>query len=363
MSGGTLSPGVPDATGRGNMGVTGGVTFAANSTLRITANGDGTASRLFAAGLVTLDGTVDVRAGGTFAPSTQYNLLTAGGGLSGTFSAVTSSLLFLTPLLTYDTNTNNVFLTLNCNDPTACRGVGTGGGPGGGGTGGGGGGGGPVNPGFGFAAVARTRNQNAVATALDASPFTNPLVNALLTQATTVAGAQQAFDALSGEVFGSVQNAQAGQSQFTRDAMLGRMRQASYAGAPGAVRARSASAGRNWLMQGTKPTLPTPQTSRQRRPLRVNPRAVSPSGHWVSAAGVTPTAMAMPPRCAAASAASSPAPMRASAIPGAPVWWRAIRARISMSMRAPAAPASIASSSAVTPVAASGPSMCAVVRH
>ena len=238
MSGGTLSPGVPDATGRGNMGVTGGVTFAANSTLRITANGDGTASRLFAAGLVTLDGTVDVRAGGTFAPSTQYNLLTAGGGLSGTFSAVTSSLLFLTPLLTYDTNTNSVFLTLNCNDPTACRGVGTGGGPGGGGTGGGGGGG-PVNPGFGFAAVAGTRNQNAVATALDASPFTNPLVNALLTQATTVAGAQQAFDALSGEVFGSVQNAQAGQSQFTRDAMLGRMRQASYAGAPGAVGALS----------------------------------------------------------------------------------------------------------------------------
>jgi outer membrane autotransporter protein len=91
--------------------------------------------------------------------------------------------------------------------------------------------------------VAQTRNQNAVATALDASPFTNPLVNALLANATSVAGAQQAFDALSGEVFGSVQNAQAGQSQFTRDAMLGRMRQASYSDA-------GASSGLNALSFG-----------------------------------------------------------------------------------------------------------------
>ena len=54
---------------------------------------------------------------------------------------------------------------------------------------------------------------------------------ALLNQ--TVDGARQAFDALSGEVYGSVHNAQAEEAQFARSAMLGRMRQASYAGAPG----------------------------------------------------------------------------------------------------------------------------------
>ena len=61
-----------------------------------------------------------------------------------------------------------------------------------------------------------------------------------------------------------------------------------------------------------------------------------------------PTATAMPPRCAAGSAASSPVSMRASARPGAPALWRAICAPISMSMPARAAPASTASSSAPT---------------
>jgi outer membrane autotransporter protein len=74
--------------------------------------------------------------------------------------------------------------------------------------------------------VAQTRNQRAVAGALDVSSFDSLLVKALLTQSAAVA--RQAFDALSGEVFGSVQNTQLGQMHFTREAMLGRMRQASY---------------------------------------------------------------------------------------------------------------------------------------
>ena len=85
--------------------------------------------------------------------------------------------------------------------------------------------------GFGFASVAQTRNQNAVATALDGGPVSNPLIIAVLNQ--TADGARQAFDALSGEVFGSVHNTQGQEAQFARSAMLGRMRQASYAGAPG----------------------------------------------------------------------------------------------------------------------------------
>jgi len=85
--------------------------------------------------------------------------------------------------------------------------------------------------GFGFAGAAQTPNQIAVATALDAGPQTSSLIAAVLTQA--IAGARQAFDALSGEIFGSLHNAQAEVAQFARSGMLGRMRQISYAGLPG----------------------------------------------------------------------------------------------------------------------------------
>jgi outer membrane autotransporter protein len=189
----------------------GSVNFQDGSIFRVNVNAAGQSdklqiNRVFTAGTATLTGgTVDVRAqSGTYAPSTQYNILTATGGLGGTtFKSVTSSLPFLTPSLTYDTN--NVFLTLV---PSAVAGTG------------------------GFSSVAQTRNQRAVAGALDASPANNPLVIALLTQ-TDAAGARQALDALSGEVFGSVHNTQGQEAQFAREAMLGRMRQASYANTPG----------------------------------------------------------------------------------------------------------------------------------
>ena len=165
-----------------------------------------------------------------FAPSssTTYKILTTTNvnGLGGTtFSSVTTNLAFLTPSLSY--TANDVTLTL----ATAAGGTGDpgGGDPGGGATGGGTGGG--RQHGFGFAKVAQTRNQRAVATALDRGPVSNPLIIAVLNQ--TVAGARQAFDALSGEVFGSVHNTQGQEAQFARSAMLGRMRQSSYAGIPG----------------------------------------------------------------------------------------------------------------------------------
>jgi outer membrane autotransporter protein len=154
---------------------------------------------------------VNVLATGTgYAPSTQYVILRSD-GLGGTrFNGVTSNLAFLTPTLSYDSN--NVFLTLvNDND-----------------NGGGGGGGGG---GFGFATVAQTRNQAVVATSLDGGAVSNPLVTAILNQ--TVDGARQAFDALSGEIYGSVHSAQTNEAQFARSGMLGRMRQISYAGVPG----------------------------------------------------------------------------------------------------------------------------------
>ena len=207
------------------MTVTGNVAFAPNSIFRVNANAAGQASKLAVTGSATLTGgTVHVLAGGSFAPSssTPYTILTTTNvnGLGGTtFASVTTNLAFLTPSLSY--TANDVTLTL----ATAAGGTGDpgGGDPGGGGTGGGTTGGGTASTGFGFAGVAQTRNQRAVATALDRGPVTNPLIIAVLNQ--TVAGARQAFDALSGEVFGSVHNAQGQEAQFARSAMLGRMRQ------------------------------------------------------------------------------------------------------------------------------------------
>ena len=205
MGGGRLAPGFAIGT----LNVTGNVSFAPGSTFIIT-TAPTQHSQLAVGGTATLTGgAVQVLATGTgYAPSTQYTILTAaGGGLGGNnvFASVTSDSPFLTPSLSYDAN--DVFLTLNLLNS--------------GGAGGG----------LGFAGAAQTPNQRAVAGALDASPATNPLVTAVLNQ--TANGARQAFDALSGEVFGSVHNAQAGETQFARSAMLGRMRQASYAGAPG----------------------------------------------------------------------------------------------------------------------------------
>ena len=222
MSGGLLAPGAVAGTAIGTLTVTGNAAFAANSTFSVSANAAGQASKLAVGGTATLtDARVQVLAqSGTFAPSTQYTILTAAGGLGGTtFGSITSDLAFLTPSLSY--TANNVMLTLACTNPTACSDGGTGGTTGAG----------TVTTGFGFASAAQTRNRTAVATALDAGPITNPLILAVLSQ--TFDGARQAFDALSGEVFGSLHNTQGQEAQFARSAMLGRMRQASYAGAPG----------------------------------------------------------------------------------------------------------------------------------
>ena len=207
LSGGTLAPAVLSTSGGlapvATLTVGGNVSFASGSTFRVNANSDGSADKV-SAGTATLNGgKVDVHAGGNFRPLTQYVILQTNNGVSGTFSNVTSNLAFLTPSLTY--GANNVFLDLVSNSTVAGS--------------------------NGFVSVAQTPNQTAVATALDGGPTSNRLVTAVLNQSAD--GARQAFDALSGEVYGSVHNAQAEEAQFARGAMLGRMRQASYAGAPG----------------------------------------------------------------------------------------------------------------------------------
>ena len=150
-------------------------------------------------GVTTLSGgTVQVQPQpGNYALQTSYTILTASGGVTGRFADATTTSAFLAPTLTYDAN--DVFLTLSK------TGI--------------------------FSTQATTPNQRSVAAALDASPFNSALVLAALSQSATTAGST--FDALSGEIHGSVQTTMLDDSVFVREALLGRLRQASFAGEPG----------------------------------------------------------------------------------------------------------------------------------
>ena len=66
--------------------VTGNATFQDLSIFIVKVNAGGQASKLDVGGTATLSGgSVKVMAGGTFAPSTQYTILTAAGGVTGSF--------------------------------------------------------------------------------------------------------------------------------------------------------------------------------------------------------------------------------------------------------------------------------------
>ena len=110
-SGGTLAPG--DVTSI--FQVNGNYTQGAESFYQVAVNAAGQNSRLSVSSTATLNGgTVQVvAASGTYSPTTTYTIVNATGGVSGTFSNVSSNFAFLTPSLSYDAN--NAYLTLTTN--------------------------------------------------------------------------------------------------------------------------------------------------------------------------------------------------------------------------------------------------------
>ena len=194
-SGGIVAPG----NSIGTLNVTGNVAFGPGSFYQVEANAAGQADKIQATGTASITGgTVQVLAAtGTYAPSTTYTILSAPGGRTGQFSSVTSSLAFLTPTLSY--TATDVLLTLSLAS---------------------------------FSNVGQTPNQRAVGAALNASPTSSALVQAVLPL--TTPQALVALDALSGEVYGSTQTVLAMDAGYLRQAILERLRTAGYGG-PGAV--------------------------------------------------------------------------------------------------------------------------------
>lgn len=160
----------PGNGGIGTLNVTGDVTFNNGSTYQVETDPAGNADKITATGAGAINGgTVSVLAGGgNYSPSTDYTILTANGGVAGTFSGVTSDLAFLDPTLTYDAN--NVILTLARNTV----GVGDGG----------------------------TFNQQHVGNAVDGLPTGNPVFSAVIQL--NAEQASKALDQLSGEVHSSI---------------------------------------------------------------------------------------------------------------------------------------------------------------
>jgi outer membrane autotransporter protein len=191
--GGTIAPGVvsPFST----LNVTSNVQFDVGSFFKVNVNAAGQTDKLAVGGTATLTGgTVQVVAQSANLTATTYTILTAGTRNSTTFAGVTASSIFLTPTLTYPSQ-QEVDLTLTSKA---------------------------------FNTAASTPNQTAVANALNAGAQ-NALTAVLFGQ-TSIAGAEQVFNALSGEFYASLQNSQADQTLIAREAMLGRLRQGDAGG-------------------------------------------------------------------------------------------------------------------------------------
>jgi outer membrane autotransporter protein len=195
-SGGTLGPG----NSIGTLNVTGNVNFATGSSFEVEIAPNGTSDLLAVDGIVTIIGgtALVVAPSGNYVPGTIYTIITATGGVTGQFTTLDTSLAFITPEIEY--LSNSVVLEVARNATT-------------------------------FSDVARTSNQSRVASALQNLSPGNPLYDAVVGQ--TVAGAQQAFNAMSGEVHATVSSTLANDSHFTRDILLGRLVQAHYAGGNG----------------------------------------------------------------------------------------------------------------------------------
>ncbi|HET6552353.1 MAG TPA: autotransporter-associated beta strand repeat-containing protein [Dyella sp.] len=182
VNNGTLWPG----GSVGTLTIQGNYTQNANSTWVIDALPDGTADRLSVGGKATIFGgsVVTLTPTGTWAPRTDYTILTAAGGVSGEFAGASSSLAFLNPVLSYSANA--VQLSLQRNDIR-------------------------------FDAVAQTPNQTAVAMAANPLGFDNAVYSALVTLDATAA--RRAFDRLSGEIHASTRTAIIDDDRYVREAI------------------------------------------------------------------------------------------------------------------------------------------------
>ncbi|MGO3890185.1 MAG: autotransporter domain-containing protein [Paenalcaligenes sp.] len=174
--GATLAPGSVAAP-FGSLNVLGNLNIEQGASYRVAASADGQHSYVNVAGSAHLAGSVlHVGENGSYAPSTTYTILTAGGGVQGRFDAVSSNLAFLTPSLAYGSNKVDLSVQLK-KVPDGDNGSGTR----------------PIE----FADAAFTGNQRAVARALQSLPADSALFRRVLNLLNEAPA--DAFNGMSGE--------------------------------------------------------------------------------------------------------------------------------------------------------------------
>jgi outer membrane autotransporter protein len=184
--GATLAPG---GAGIGTLTVGGNLTFAPGSIYRIGLTPA-------AADLTSVGGTASIAGGvhviaapGMYPANATYPILTATGGVSGTFdSLVTISSVFLSPSLSYSANEVDLVLTTKT-----------------------------------FPSVAETPNQVAISDAIQSLGPANPVFDAVFNLESD-AEARKAFDALSGEIHASTVGVMIQDTRYVREAVLARLR-------------------------------------------------------------------------------------------------------------------------------------------
>ncbi|WP_246413124.1 autotransporter outer membrane beta-barrel domain-containing protein [Rhizobium indicum] len=191
-AGATIAPG----NSIGTLTIGGNLTFDPSSTYEVEVDPGSTASDLIlVTGTAFLNGASVTHVGmnGDYQPFSTYTILTAAGGINGTFGAVTSNYAFLSADLSYDPN--NVYLEIERNDIS-------------------------------FSDMARTRNQIAAAEAAENLGTGNDIYDAIVTLPDDEPLIQASYDALSGEIHASLKTALITQSLFVREAANERLRSA-----------------------------------------------------------------------------------------------------------------------------------------
>lgn len=192
-SGAVIAPG----NSAGTLTVDGDLTFHADSTYEVEVDtSSNTSDLIHVTGTAWLNGASVAHVGscGCYPWYMTRTILTANGGIDGTFGSIASDFAFLTPDLFYDAN--NVRMTLLRNDVD-------------------------------FAEVTTTLNQKGVASAASGLGPGNPIYDEILMM--TEEEARAAFDALSGEAYASAGSAAFNAAQQLRDLL--QMRLQMFSGA------------------------------------------------------------------------------------------------------------------------------------
>lgn len=262
--GGTIAPG----SSIGTLKVDGDLFIEDGARYELEVDPSGTASDLISvSGSATLNGgsVAHIGAIGAYRPGSTYRILTAGTGLVGEFTAVTSDFAFLTPEFVYDYTAFTVDLMLARN-------------------------------GVDFADKAATGNQLSTAGGIESLGSGNDVYDAVAALPGDDALIRAVFDQLSGEVQASLRA-----WRSTIVASFARRRCSAYT--------LPSTAWPRWLRR----SCPMPTASRSWRP----PQPMAGRyGATASAPGAIGTAMATPPRSSVMLAASSLAPTVSSATTG-----------------------------------------------